>query len=108
MRHCPVEVGVAGGEVGGNVGVIVVDVGGIGVDVGETGVGVGIPNKLHPNSSSRVNPIHQIFCIRSLSFIRTSSKYWLATSGLTHSVQRFGRDCAGLGSVYFIRRRRAY
>jgi hypothetical protein len=71
-----VVVGVAGGTVvriGVDVDGISVDVDGIGIDVGETGVDAGIPSKLHPNSNKRITPFHQIFFMRSLSFIRTSS-----------------------------------
>jgi len=62
---------VVGREVGEIVGGIGVGVGvvGSGVGVGETGIGVGITSKLHPNSSGRVTPIHQAYCMRFLSFI---------------------------------------
>lgn len=60
-----VDVGV-GGEVGE-------DVGGIDVGVGGTGVGVSFACGLHPNSSTRVNPIPQTFFSRILRSIRTSS-----------------------------------
>lgn len=89
MRHCPVEVGVAGGEVvGGTVGGIGVDVDGIDVDVGGIDVGVGgigvavsVACGLHPNSSNRVNPIPQTFFTRFLRFISTSSVLQLLADG---------------------------
>lgn len=67
------------------------------IGVGETGVGVSVACGLHPNSSNRVNPIPQIFCIRFFRFIKISSVLQLLADGKRANGRRQPRPHAGIG-----------